>query len=69
MIYLHFEDRRISLKTIFLVLLPGYLHFEDRRISLKIIFLVLLPVGSRSLLGLASIHVVERETPLDKGNI
>ena len=36
-----------------------YLHFEDRRISLKIIFLVLLPVGSRSLLGLASIHVVE----------
>ena len=43
-----------------------YLHFEDRRISLKTIFLVLLPVGSRSLLGLASIYVVECETPLDK---
>ena len=43
-----------------------YLYFEDRRISLKTIFLVLMPVGSRSLLGLASIYVVECETPLDK---
>ena len=40
--------------------------FQICKMSLKTIFLVLLPVGSTSLLGLANIYVVERETPLDK---
>ena len=43
-----------------------WLFFNSAKYLLKQYFFVLPPVGSKSLLGLANIYVVERETPLDK---